>query len=376
MAPQPTGDATLTDADLDEAVQSMFDEETEAPTGAPAVADAEPVPDGTSSEAVPDNAPAGDETPDAAVAAQPVAEVPPTASAPAAPASGKPFQFKASGRDHSLPWASELPDGSVVIPKDAQAEFRRELASGRELQQNFRTFQRETNQKLRDAQTQRTQKDAEADAVIGLMSELVRMTPEQQFQYLSEFQGNVPQLQLDLRKRQLDEQEKRLADQAKGPQMSAEEQQEREAELVSGEFDAEWSKIAAHPDLKFLTATEQQQIRERWQRKPDRLVRTIRTPEEAKQYNGAVGDRLFDPTEFYEDLNFVIGVKRAAQPPAPSKAAEQNAIRNADKVPAVNRIPPTARSAPPVAQQPRDKTGKFTDRKNFAKDFMKDDDDE
>jgi hypothetical protein len=72
----------------------------------------------------------------------------------------------------------------------------------------------------------------------------------------------------------------------------------------------------------------------------------------------------------------VIGVKRAAQRPAPSKAAEQNAIRNADKVPAVNRIPPTARSAPPVAQQPRDKTGKFTDRKNFAKDFMKDDDDE
>jgi hypothetical protein len=109
------------------------------------------------------------------------------------------------------------------------------------------------------------------------MSELVQMTPEQQFQYLSEFQGNVPQLQLDLRKRQLDEQEKRLADQAKGPQMSAEEQQEREAELVSGEFDAEWSKIAAHPDLKFLTATEQQQIRERWQRKPDRLVRTIRS---------------------------------------------------------------------------------------------------
>jgi hypothetical protein len=373
MAPQPTGDATLTDEDLDAAVQSMFEEGDETPTGAPAVADAEPVTDGTSDTAPADNAPAGDETPEAAVAAQPVAEVPTPASAPAAPASGKPFQFKASGRDHSLPWASELPDGSVVIPKEAQAEFRRELASGRELQANFRTFQRETNQKLRTAETQRTQKDAEADAVIGLMSDLMKLSPEQQFQYLSEFQGNVPQLQLDLRKRQLDEQERRLTDQAKGPQLSAEEQQEQEAELVSGEFDAEWSKIAAHPDLKFLTAPEQQQIRERWSRKPDRLVRTIRTPEEAKQYNGTIGDRLFDPTEFYEDLNFVIGVKRAAQPPAPSQAATQNARRNADQQ-VTNRIPPTARSAPPVAQQPRDKTGKFTDRKQFAKDFMADDD--
>jgi hypothetical protein len=51
MAPQPTGDATLTDKDLDEAVESMFDEGTETPTGAPESTTAEPVPDGTSSDA-------------------------------------------------------------------------------------------------------------------------------------------------------------------------------------------------------------------------------------------------------------------------------------------------------------------------------------
>jgi hypothetical protein len=38
MAPQPTGDATLTDADLDEAVQSMFEEDGETPTAAPETA--------------------------------------------------------------------------------------------------------------------------------------------------------------------------------------------------------------------------------------------------------------------------------------------------------------------------------------------------
>jgi hypothetical protein len=370
MAPQPTGDATLTDEDLDAAVQSMFDEGTETPTGAPESTTAEPVPDGTSSDAPTDNAPAGDETPATAVAAQPAPEIPPAASAPAAPASGKPFQFKASGRDHSLPWASELPDGSVVIPKEAQAEFRREMASGRELQANFRNLQRERERERASWKTQRTEKDATADALAAMWAELLQKSPEQQWEYLNEFQGNIPRLRLDLERKQLDEQRRQFEEQAKGPQLSEEEQREEFTEKVRGELNATFHWIEQEPQFALLTPTERTQLRARWEKKPERLVR--RATEDNPAQGITKGDYLFDPSEVVEDIQFLIGNRK---PAVPAKAKEENARRNADQV-TTNRIPPTARSTPPVAQQPRDKTGKFTDRKQFAKDLMKDDDDE
>jgi hypothetical protein len=90
------------------------------------------------------------------------------------------------------------------------------------------------------------------------------------------------------------------------------------------------------------------------------------------QHGITKGDVLFDPSNLLDDAKFILAI---GSPSPTEKAAAQNALRNADQQ-VTNRIPPTARTAPPVNQQPRDKTGKFTDRKQFAKDFMKDDDDE
>jgi hypothetical protein len=168
----------------------------------------------------------------------------------------------------------------------------------------------------------------------------------------------------------LDEQRKQLEAQAKGPQLSDEEQREQFTETVRGELNATFHWIEQEPQFALLTPTERTQLRARWEKKPERLVR--RATEDNPAQGITKGDYLFDPSEVVEDIQFIIGNRK---PAVPAKAKEANALRNADQV-TVNRIPPTARSAPPVNQQPRDKTGKFTDRKQFAKDFMKDDDDE
>jgi hypothetical protein len=369
MAKQPAGDAQLTDEDLDEAVQSMFEDESEAPTAAPAAETTGPVEsDETPDTQAPDKPAAGDETPATDVAAQPAPETSPAASAPAAPVEHKPFQFKASGRDHTLPWASELPDGSVVIPKEQRQEFQRELASARELQTNFRNIQRERDRERVEWKTQRTAKDVEADASIALMAELITKSPEEQWQYLNEFKGNIPRLQHDLREKQLKEREQWLEQQAKGPQLSEEEQREQFTETVRGELNATFQWIEQDPQFALLTPTERQQLRARWEKKPERLVR--RAPEDNPAQGITKGDYLFDPSEVVEDIQFIIGNRKASQP---SKAAEQNARRNADQQ-VTNRIPPTPKAAAPTNQQPRDHTGKFTDRKQFRKDFLADDD--
>jgi hypothetical protein len=140
MAPQPTGDATLTDKDLDEAVESMFEEGDETPTEAPAAAPRRPVP-GRSLPTLlqPDTAPAGDETPGCRCRSPD----PSPPARPAAPVEGKPFQFKASGGVKRSLCAHELPDGSVVIPKDAPPISAANWLNGRELQANFTRTKRE-----------------------------------------------------------------------------------------------------------------------------------------------------------------------------------------------------------------------------------------
>jgi hypothetical protein len=368
MAPQPTGDATLTDKDLDEAVESMFEEGDETPTAAP-----ETAPEGDPAvEAVvepdtaqPADAAAGDAPPADVVETRPE----PVSAVPAIPAGAKPFQFKASGTVQTLPGAHELPDGSVLVTKDALTEVRRTFANERDLSAQFTKYRRESDRKIRDAQTQRTAKDAEADAVIAWGAELAQKTPEELWQHLNEFQGNVPRYQLDLERRRLDEQRKQFELQAKGPQLSEEEQREQFTENVQGELAATFAYLDRDAAFKGLTPEDKQTLRARWEKRPELLVR--RATEDMPQHGITKGDVLFDPSNLLDDAKFILAHRKPVA--QPSKAAAQNAIKNADQQ-VTNRIPPTARSAPPVAQQPRDKTGKFTDRKQFAKDFMADDD--
>lgn len=374
MEDQPTAGVELSDEDLDAAVQAAL-EDDEPATGAPEDTTAEPVSDDGNSDPVStDNAPAGDAPPEPDVAAQPVPEA---ASAPAAPVQGKPFQFKASGRDHTLPWASELPDGSVVIPKEQRTEFQRELASARELQTNFRNLQRQSAEKIREAQSQRTQKDADADASIALMAELVQLTPEAQWQYLQELQGNLPRLQIDLERRKLQEQQKAFEQQQRGPQLSPEEQQERFTETVHGELAATLTQLEQHETFKALTAEDKQTLRARYEQRPDLLVR--RATEDVPQAGIQKGDVLFDPTHLVEDAKFLLANRKPATPAVPSPTAKaRNAALNADRQTPVNPIPPSVRSQTPTGQ-PRAKNGQYKAAANnraFRDDFMKNDEDD
>lgn len=380
MEDQPTGDVEIPDDILDQAVNESWDAD-EPPTEAPDAAAPEPVhTDDTPAPDATDTAPAGNALPEPAPAAHPAPEA---ASVPAAPANGKPFQFNASGSVQTLAGAIELPDGGVAIPKEAVADFRRELAHGRELQANFTKYRREKDREIQQAKTQRTQKDTEAEAVTSLMTELLRLTPDQQYAYLQQLNGNIPQLQHDLRERQLAEREKLLEEQRRGPQLSPEEQQERVTELATNDLNAEWQRLTTEPQFKdalsVLSEADRQAVYTRWAKKAHRLVRGA-TAEEAKQLGGNPGDAIFDPSELHEDLNWVITLKRQQAPPkpqAPSAAAQRNAALNADKQPTVNRIPPAPRNVVPSGP-PRDKNGQFAKgdegRKAFRKDFMADDD--
>lgn len=358
MATRPQGAGfvgDISDDDLDAAIDDAFDDdETPAdsePTDAPELVVSAPSSDDTADPADSDTASAGDAPPEPVAAAHPTPEV---ASAPAAPVVGKPFQFKASGKDHSLPWASELPDGSVVIPKEQQTEFRRELAHGRELQANFRNLQRESDRRIREAQTQRTQKDAEADAVIAWGAELAQLSPEALYERLSEFKGQIPQYQLDLRQRQLDERARLIEQQQKGPQLSVEEQQEQFTEQVQGELDATLTQLEQHETFKALSPEDRQTLRARYANRPELLVR--RATEDMPQAGIAKGDVLFDPSHLVEDAKFLLQHRK---PTAPSStAAARNAALNADRQTPVNPIPPSVRQRTPVGP-PRNGNGQF-----------------
>jgi hypothetical protein len=366
MAPQPTGDATLTDKDLDEAVESMFEEGDETPTEPPLLSTGHPATDDTPTLL--------HRTPPRPATRHPRLPWPLTRPEPASRA-------RSPGRRQTVPVQGirRRPDAPLCartarrVRRHPERQAHRSpprTGHGRELSKpTSRVPSANFDRKIRDAQTQRTAKDAEADAVIAWGAELAQKTPEELWQHLNEFQGNVPRYQLDLERRRLDEQRKQFEQQAKGPQLSEEEQREQFTENVQGELAATFAYLDRDDAFKGLTPEDKQTLRARWEKRPELLVR--RATEDMPQHGITKGDVLFDPSNLLDDAKFILAHRKPVA--QPSKAAAQNAIKNADQQ-VTNRIPPTARSAPPVAQQPRDKTGKFTDRKQFAKDFMADDD--
>lgn len=371
MAPTPTGLNFVGDVDdeaIDAAVNDAFDDESDSsakpePTGAPD-SDTSGPSRGTSTDDTPeppepDTAPAATAPPEPDVAAQPV---PGTASAPAVSVDGKPFQFKASGREQSLPWALERGDGSVVIPKDSANEFRRVLASQRELETNYQQAKRQFDRDLQAERSKRTAKDAEAEAYIAWGAELAQLPPDELATRLLEFQGNIPRYQLDLERRKIDEQRKLLEQQQKGPTLSSEEQQEQLTQSVFGALDEEWQTVGQMPEFKDLPEPDRQKVFDRYRKRPELMVRAVTNPQEAQALGIQVGQIVFDATALREDLlERVEFRKQAPAPPKVSPAAQANAQRNADQqqVRKPNAIPPTVRSQAPIGQG-RDKDGKFT----------------
>jgi len=382
MATRPQGASLIgdiSDEALDAAINAEFDGDTEkdttddALTGAPELAVSGPsVEDDTPEPAASDTAPAATAVPEPAVAAHPApAPEAPAASAPAAASEeGTPFSFKATGRDHALPWARERADGSVAITKEGANEFRRILAHERELTTNFRQLQRDSQRQLREAQTARSEKEVQADAVLGLFTDIFRLTPEQRFQYLQEMEGNFPRLQIDLDRRTLAEQQKELERQRTGPKLSEEEQQEQLLDGARTALDEDWTQIRQDAALKDLPEPIARRIFDRYATRPQFLIRQVNDPQEAQQLGVQVGQVIYDGREMRQDMLDALAIHKPATPPAvPAAAAARNAALNADQVKrTTNPIPPAPRAAA-LSGQPRNGNGQFKKLRPGTKEY-------
>lgn len=369
MAGQPDAPFSLDDLLDDELAQITAPRDADTPaTGTtdlePASPDpaaqadtseATPEPD-TSLAGAPEAAPAGTDP----VVAE--AAVPPAPAEPAAPAAspeGKPFQFKASGGTHVFPGATELPDGSVVIAKDAQNEFRRVLAHERELRQNFQRTVSQHRRELNDAKTARTAKDVEADRIAKEFAHIASLTPEQQWDYFQDFKAKIPQLELEIQREQIKQEREALERQKAGPEPTPEEQQEQARGTIIGFLNERFREFAKAPEIKQLTKDELRMVYERWQSQPERLVRQATEDDPSGKGGYKTGDWIFDDRFLTDDINFLLKAKEGSRA---NGAAAINAARNGD----TNAAPPVVTGGRLPASPAKPKNKPF-DREAFLR---------
>jgi hypothetical protein len=371
MADSPETAVDLSDEDIDAIVGELEDgdnEVTDSPaSGSPAL----PSPDDANKAEDLDGgqeAGAGDqtdaeltpETTTPAVAAAPVPAPAPEVPLVEPPA-GKPFQFRASGGVHTLPGALELPDGSIVIPKDAQPEFRNRLASERELAVNFKTLRREMTQKLRAAERTAADIKVESDAITALFADIQKMSPDERYEYFERFDQEIPKLKLEIEKKQL-ERERAALREERNPTPTEEEAKEAREAALQAELTATYTRVIAHPSIKALDPADVQAVFRKHAAKAERLV-----------VKEADGSEVFDDAEVLEDLDIL--VKTAARVRAasttglgttPTTAREKNEQRNAD----MNTIPPVVAARPPAPSGRKAEKAFKGDRHAFKHAFM------
>lgn len=386
MATTPDAGVDLSDTDLDELVAEAAGDETTSTT------DPEPDPSAPAADAATDDA--EHSAPDDSLAStvadedadeqagRPAAddeEDIPLPAAPAAPApldvsQGKPFQFKASGAEHTLAGALELPDGSVVIPKDAQAEFRRTLANERDLAANFTKYRRESDRKLTTLQKQRTDKDVQADHLASLFDAVLQMTPDERYEWAEKLDADRPRIELEIRQKQLDEREAAFKREQQGPEPTPEERQEQHVQAVLPHLDTVFRQLMASPEAKALTKDEATLIYNRYAKNPRRLLGLIRTATEDYPTEGIKkGDAYLDPEDIKDDFETAIRLK----PKGTTTPAEtRNAALNADKPTtgkAATPIPPAMRTGGKVVATPGTKKTATFSRDAFMKGELDDD---
>lgn len=274
----------------------------------------------------------------------------PALAAPIPPSvpKGTPFRFTANGAEHTLPGATVTASGDVVIPSTALPDFQRTLASAKALETTFKQTKRDYDRKLSEAKAQRTVKDVESDAVIGLFSDIAKMSPEQRWDYFNRFDEEVPKLQVQVERQKLDMERQQLERDRKGPELSPEEVQEQRREIIMAELQRTRARIA--PAVKALSPEEVDRVFARWGKNPERLV--VRDGEQD----------VFDDTDLIDDFKFLIENKQKG-----NGAAARNAALNADR----------GNNPPPVVQ-PRAPTGQFKkapkpkDHKEWKTQFMND----
>jgi hypothetical protein len=382
MARTPNAAPELTEEDfdkiVDEEIRSMPGGSTEDPGNAPAddpsddeglqpdtgdapaqPADGDDIPEDEGSEPAPAAAPS------AVVPAAPAApaRAAPPAPAPPAPVPDRPFQYKAMGAEHTLPGATVLADGRLVIAPTAVPDLAKTLASQRELQTNFQKVTRQHAAALEEAKREGSEKIAEAEAMRAYMADLLAMDPDTRYEALQKLEQDMPRLQAEVREKEITKERERLAAERKafeeeraGPKPTQEEQAKQFVQTVHNELANTYNRLKQDPDAKLLSAEEYNAVFAKHAKKPNRLIVRAEADDEAAGIKK--GDYLFDESELIEDLELAVKIKKeamaaagASAPPAPTGAAAVNAARNADKP--VNVIPPVVPPAAPVNPAPR-----------------------
>lgn len=378
MADTPKDAPALTDDDfvgLVDEVESEFASGSDpAPATAPRAPSGEEPDDKRPGAAGADNAAGGgndeDEPkrqPEGDAAAEVVDPAAAASAPPAAiPPGSKPFTYQATKGTHTLPGAHELPDGSVLIAKDALPDFRRTLASEAELRTNFVQFRRDTQRKLQAVETARVKREEEAEAVYKLFGEIRKMSPEQRWDYFQKFDEELPQIELSIERKKIDNDRAELERAKAGPELTEEEQQEQVQQFAAAELNTTFKTLEQHPDAKLFTRDELIDLYKKWAKRPQRLTRVAEQDGDGFKK----GQVLFDDTDVFEDFQLLVGIKRrAAQAAGGSGAAARNAALNADQD-GKNKIPPVVPPARPAGPgTPRERTFKG-DRKGFKNAFL------
>jgi hypothetical protein len=286
---------------------------------------------------------------------------------PAVPPGSKPFQVKAAGGEHVLAGALELPDGSVVIAKDAQPEFRRFVASAVELQKNFTQLRRNSQREILTLKQAQTDRDLESGVIVEEWKKFLGMTPEQRWDYVQQLDAEAPTIQTAIERKKLDRDRDALKREREGPPLLDEEKEEQVQQLATNELAGTFRTLATHADAKLFTEDELQKLWAKWARRPQRLTRTA--TEDGDGWKK--GQTVFDDTEVWEDFALLADVKKkAAAKAGPTGAAARNAALNADQT-GKTRIPPVVTPTRPAPGDGRKKQPSFAgNKKGWKKEFM------
>lgn len=378
MPNTPQGAYSPTDDDLDALIGEAAGPD-ETPDPAPEAASSAPSgdPAGNRTDARPANAAAGEQETDderarepegdeveAVDTATPAPEAPPAPPA-ALPAGSKPFQVKAAGGEHVLAGALELPDGSVVIAKDAQPEFRRFVASAVELQKNFTQLRRNSQRQMQALQQAQTDRDLESGVIVEEWKKFLAMSPEARWEYAQQLDAEAPTIQTAIERKKLERDREQLKREREGPPLLDEEKEEQAQQGAAKELAVTFRSLATHEDAKLFTQDELQKFWAKWARRPQRLMRTA--TEDGDGWTK--GQTVFDDTEVWEDFQLLADVKKkAAATAGPTGAAARNAALNADQT--GTRIPPVVAPTRPAAGDGRKKQPSFSgNKKGWKKAF-------
>ncbi len=295
------------------------------------------------------------------------AATPAATAARDAVAGEKPFTFKAAKAEHSFQGIAELPDGTLKVTKEAIPQLRGVLASFVELQRTSKEERRNLQREIKRIQSDRSDREIEADAVTRLFTDVEKMTPEERWMWAENFGAETPKLQLEIERQKLERERAAFARQRDGGDLTEEEQGERYQGVLQTEVQSTFTRLFQDPSARHLTVQDRRDLYEKWLKKAGRLVVTL--DRDDQQTGGKKGQQVFDDQDIVDDFTERVRLRQEAAKTV--TAASRNATQNAD-LRGGNRPPPTVKGGR-IPSQDGQKKATPKGKKDFKKAFMRGD---